>query len=283
MKSNDQESTSLPRAVFVLSPMPRCGTTLLSFVLVESGCCEWPPKDRILAEDFFLKHAQMIEDYCDKTSREWGYFTKDQQELDRLKNLLIAHIGQALLQFAGPQSFKAPIVLKTPHAENIDLLPRLFPESNVLFIVRDGRDAVESAARAFPRAGYEYWMGRWAIGVRDILQFMEKYEKNSQAVSWKLIRYEELISEGSPVVPEILQFFGNKSEFTWRDLQALPVYGSSYLGGKKGEFKWEVKSKPENFSSLGRWSLWDEDRKQKFKEIAGAELIRLQYAKDNRW
>jgi hypothetical protein len=75
----------------------------------------------------------------------------------------------------------------------------------------------------------------------------------------------------------------HKSKFTWSDLHALPVYGSSFLCRENGEFKWEIKAKPENFNPLGRWTLWEEERKQKFKAIAGAELIKLRYVTDDRW
>jgi hypothetical protein len=112
---------------------------------------------------------------------------------------------------------------------------------------------------------------------------MEKYTGNSQTVRWKLIRYEDLLSEKSEAIPEIVNFFGNPGRFTWDDLRALPVYGSSYLSENPDRFKWEVKPRPEEFDPFNRWSYWDTERKQKFKEIAGAELIQLQYVADDDW
>jgi hypothetical protein len=261
----------------------RSGTNLLGFLLIESGCCQWPLRDHVQAEDYFLKHAHLIEEYGDKTCQEWRRFIQDEQELERRKNLLLQSIGQGLVHYASPHTLNAPIVLKTPDSDNVDLLPRLFPQSRVLFIIRDGRDTVESAATAFPLASYEHWMNCWAEGARRLLEFMERPEENLPTVNWKLIRYEELISEQSPIVQEIFDFLGSKSELTWRDLHSLPVYGSSYLSRENGKFKWAINAKPENFNPFGRWTLWGEDRKQKFKEIAGAELIKLQYVKDDRW
>jgi hypothetical protein len=283
VREDGRRESPLLASVHVLSPSLRSGTNLLAFLLIESGCCQWPLSDRIAAEDFFLKHAHLIEESCDRICKEWRGFTKDEQQLDRRKNWLLQSIGQRLLQYADPNALKAPVVLKTPDAGNIALLPRLFPQSRFLFIIRDGRDAVASAATAFPLAGYEYWMNRWAQGTRSLLEFMQRSEENSQSASWKLIRYEELIKEQSSVVQEIFDFLGSRSKFTWRDLQSLPVYGSSYLCRENGKFKWEIKSKPENFDPFGRWTLWGEDVKQKFKKIAGAELIKLGYVEDDRW
>ena len=102
-------------------------------------------------------------------------------------------------------------------------------------------------------------------------------------MNWKLVRYEDLIREQSPTIEEIFDFLGAVTDFTWRDLNSLPVYGSSYLGRATGKFSWEIKAKPENFNPVGRWKLWDAARKQTFKAIAGAELIKLRYAVDDRW
>jgi sulfotransferase family protein len=271
------------KSVHVLSPSPRCGTTLLAFVLVRSGCCHFPPQDRIQAEDFFLKHAHLLAEYCDKTSKEWRWFIDDEKEIERRKQLLLRELGEGLLHFASPNSNdnQAPFVLKTPHSDNLDLLTLLFPQSQFLFIIRDGRDAAESAARAFQWQPHEYWMSLWAQGVRRLLRFIEK--GNETSPGWKLIRYEELIMEQSPVLADVFDFLGWNSNFTWRDLQSLPVYGSSSSALGEGPFKWEIRPKPENFNPVGRWQLWNEDRKRAFKEIAGEELVRLEYVNDDRW
>lgn len=271
------------KSVHVLSPSPRCGTTLLAFVLVRSGCCRFPPQDRIQAEDFFLKHAHLLADYCDKTSKEWRWFIDDEKEIERRKEILLMELGEGLLHFASPNSKDSPLpfVLKTPHTDNLDLLARLFPQSQFLFIIRDGRDVAESAARAFPWQPHEYWMNLWALGARRLLSFIEK--ENKTPPNWKLIRYEELITEQSPVLANVFDFLGRSSNFTWRDLQSLPMYGSSSSTLGDGPFKWEIRPKPENFNPVGRWQLWNEGRKRAFKEIAGEELLKLGYVKDDRW
>jgi hypothetical protein len=39
----------------------------------------------------------------------------------------------------------------------------------------------------------------------------------------------------------------------------------------------------EGVTPYGRWTLWGEDLKRKFKEIAGAQLIQLGYVENDAW
>src|SRR5688572_10896914 len=53
-----------------------------------------------MTEDIFLKHGQLIEEYCQRTTKEWRWFAQEQPELDRRKTLLLQSIKEELSRSA---------------------------------------------------------------------------------------------------------------------------------------------------------------------------------------
>ena len=154
-----------------------------------------------------------------------------------------------------------------------------------MILIRDGRDAVESAVRSWPNRSYEYWMKRWAEGARSILDFMKSEGGSTlQGKSWQLVKYEDLLERPTATITEFLGLLGiDPGSFDWSRVERLPVHGSSQYPDEAGTVTGEKLEKSEDFNPLGRWDHWGWRRKRLFKKIAGKELISLGYASDNRW
>ena len=270
--------------VFIASPTERSGTNLLAAALVESGHFEFPTEDRLLGEDFLLFRADLLVQYCDETVRNWTPWVPDEQELARRRTLLLHHIGDGLLRYSLSENTKRSIVFKTPRPDNLHLLPEIFPKAKLLVIIRDGRDVVDSQCKAWPEETRMEWARNWAQGARRVIEFLRSAPGSPFHSSYRLLRYEDLIRRESGCLPGVMKFLGFEDSLSWKQFDELPVYGSSYLSpSNEKSFQWVVVPKPAGFTTVGRWQLWDEERKREFKSIAGMELKELGYADDDSW
>jgi hypothetical protein len=75
----------------------------------------------------------------------------------------------------------------------------------------------------------------------------------------------------------------DRDAFDWTRLERLPVHGSSQYRDPSGQVTGKFVEKSADFKPLGRWQQWGWRRKRLFKSLAGQELIRLNYAPNNRW
>jgi hypothetical protein len=188
----------------------------------------------------------------------------------------------ALLKEEIPQDKR--LLTKTPVAYNVDKFFDLFPEAKLLILIRDGRDAVESAVRTWPNRSYKYWMKLWAEGARSILDFVQGEGGALQGKSWQLVKYEDLLERPKATITELLRLLRiDPVSFDWSRVERLPVHGSSQYPDEAGTVTGRKLEKSEDFNPLGRWDHWGWRRKRLFKKIAGEELIGLGYASNNRW
>ena len=176
------------------------------------------------------------------------------------------------------------LLAKTPGAYNSDKFFHLFPDAKLLILVRDGRDAVESAVRSWPNRSYEYWTKQWTRGARSILSLVQGDRADLRGKSWELVKYEDLVERPEETVRDLLNFLGiNPINFDWSRLDRLPVHGSSQYPDENGQVTGRKLEKSENFKPVGRWQYWGWLRKRMFKKIAGKELISLGYVLNNHW
>jgi hypothetical protein len=267
--------------VFILGIMQRCGTNFLSDILSIHAGFEAPGN---LAEDFVMEHAHLLLEYGDRTYRRW----KDLRWIknpEGCKKILLRHIGDGIVRLLQQEIAQHKRLLtKTPVAYNVDKFFHLFPEAKLLILIRDGRDAVESAVRSWPNRSYEYWMKQWSDGARSILSFVHGAGSGLEGKSWQLIRYEDLVERPEAIITDVLRFLGiDPRSFDWQRMQRLPVHGSSQYPDEAGTVTGRKLEKAADFNPLGRWDHWGWYRKRMFKKFAGKELISLGYSSNNRW
>ncbi len=260
--------------------MNRCGTNYLSHVLRLHPAFKLPGR---IVEDYALEHSDLLVRYVEKTSRSWGQSIP--VERDAFREHLLGRIGDGILTFLGDQIDDGRRVLaKTPRARHLENFFRLFPGAQLVILVRDGRDVVESAGRSWRYAPGAYWMEQWASGARAILRFVEDTGRHGRGQSWTLVKYEDLIREPERVVRELLAFLKvDETAFNWPGLQSIPLRGSSVHRGSRDRVHWDAVEKPRDFQPIGRWQHWHWAKRQVFKFLAGRELIRFGYVADSRW
>jgi hypothetical protein len=267
--------------VFILGIMERCGSNFLAGALQIHSGFQLP---NVLEEDYLLEHAHLLLEYVDKTYARW----KGQswiEDPEGFREALLRRIGDAIQGILMDRIGKEKRLLaRTPGAFNIDKFFDFFPQAQLLVLIRDGRDVVESAACKWPSESYEFWMKQWADGARSILKFMQTFADRKGA-SWELVRYEDLVDLPQETFTGLLNFLGVESTaFDWSRLERLPVFGSSQCRDEKGNVTGKTVEKSAKFKFQGRWqNKWGWSRKRMFKKIAGKEMIALGYTSDNNW
>jgi hypothetical protein len=266
--------------VFIIGIMHRSGTNFLCDVLRLHSSFRMPLR---VVEDNALKYAPLLVDYADKTYASWG---SGKVPLDEgCKDDLLADFGGGMVRFLRRGLDEgARLLTKTPGTANLVTFFRLFPEAKLLILTRDGRDVVESASRSWGSRPQAYWMMKWAANARQIRQFVEGPGRGHEHTRWRLIRYEDLVTDTATVVRDVLAFVGaDPAQFDWDALERLPLRGSSVHRGEKSEVHWGLVEKPRDFQPIGRWSSWSASRRWLFKRLAGRELIDLGYVGSDQW
>ena len=158
-----------------------------------------------------------------------------------------------ILEFFGKQHKQAIklgkdiVCEKTPrHILIIDHIKRLFPQSHIVIIVRNGLDVVASI-KAKPKS-FDLGLRRWIEAGATLLECRKKYP-----LHW--LRYEDLISNPELTLKDICRF----CELDYED-SILSYYKSSSVPGWHGKNRAELLHQP-LMDRRGRWKeiLTDEE------------------------
>ena len=260
---------------FIVGCMNRSGTNFLERILLQTNYFERPNG---VNEDYLLHRADILSLYIKETIRHWN---KDYEKLNKKDiDAFLSYFGETWYQILqSRKTTQKKIILKTPRAKNISFLNKMFPESKVIFIIRDGRDLVESAAKTFTYAPHRKWMKHWADGINCIYDYMDNSENKGR---FYLVRYEDLYKNPQDVLDNILKFLAcEPCDIDFEN--DIPIIGSSTNRGGREEVHWLPVKKTADFKPLGRWHKWGNLRKIVFKLIAGKELIKSGYVTNNKW
>jgi len=191
-------------------------------------------------------------------------------------------LGAALIAYLydGIQE-QQQILLKAVGTKNLGLFFEMFPYENVILLLRDGRDVVESTCATWPKTPFDETCIKWAANATEILAFEEKgtYPKDA----YLIVRYEDVFDNPLGETARILKHFClDPKLYPAEKAERVPVIGTSELK-KYGRIHWNPIPKPEGFNPIGRWKQWTKDQKKTFKDIAGQTLIRCGYASDMTW
>lgn len=260
--------------IFILGILGRSGTNYLHDLLrLHPDCTIREPP---IWEDSLLFHAGSLSSYCKTVFGYWkqAWSLEEEQEL-----LLYQCLGNGILEFLNINNNGKRIVTKTPTVENIDLFFKLFPQSPLLIIIRDGRAVVESAIRSFPME-FEQTARLWTRNARLIDRFVQTHS-DALGKKFLLIKYEDLVQNAGEEMRKIIRFLDlDEAEYDFNAAQNLPVRGSSsYKGDKSNEknLRWDPLQKDANFQPLERFRHWSKARHQRFNWLACAELNAFGY------
>jgi hypothetical protein len=277
--------------IFLLGIMQRSGTNYLQDILCLHPDCGTGP----MREDFLLHYADFIQSYISNLSETWRRWIDDEE----FTNLLYSNIGNSLVSFLKEQTeekwlkialqkepslshiFKPSpqrLVTKTPSVENLDCFFKLFPNSQLIIIVRDGRAVAESYVKSF-NSFYEMAMREWAKAAQEIISFIE-HNQNSQNKKYYVVKYEDLCNNNQEELLKIFDFLGlNPDLYSFEEASKSAVRGSSSFRGDDRSLHWKSVKKSNEFNPNLRGSNWNQMLHQRFNWIAGEYLVKLGYEK----
>jgi LPS sulfotransferase NodH len=173
--------------------------------------------------------------------RDADYFFSDEHEAawrPALRQLLLTRLAPHL-----PRGARRLVVQEPNGSEGADLIMRALPRSRLLFLLRDGRDVVDSMLDALGRGTWvdtafgvgrdfderarreviEHEAGRWALRTRVT---MAAYESHDPALRLQ-VRYEEVLADTGTQVARVLDWLGSTAPYADRvaanEFAAIPA------------------------------------------------------------
>ncbi len=264
-----------PSPVFIVGVHRRCGSNFLADALQLHPMFQSP---KPLSEDYLLHSANFVNQYIEETTEKWWKkrFEQDKQ-FQICKQSFYSRIGDAMLEMLLERiDNEGRLLTKTPDPDNLDLFFDLFPSAQLVLLIRDGRDVIESSYKSWPSKPRKHWMKMWARGAQIILDFMEGTGQK-HADRWKLVRYEDFL-DGDGAMRQLLDFLNVAPQsFPWEEFHNLPIRGSAVVRGGKPELHWEPVEKPKDFKPTGRWEHWGKWTRWQCERVAGKQLRALGY------
>lgn len=234
--------------IFIISPVKRSGTNYLKNVLCQHQDCFSPGP---IWEDELLRKAHLLADYADFTFQKWNPKWNVESELMPRQQML-GLMGGGLIELLQAQfsnsaakrerfcrDFSRPgtppyrYVTKTPKADNIALLPQLFPDAYLLILVRDGRAAARSGQTSFAKP-FDCAVREWADAMAEIEAFTRSPLFNPER--HRLLRYEDVVAAPSRQMQELMDFLDlDPGRIDPGKLEQMPVVGSSTCAAKAAQ------------------------------------------------
>ncbi|GAK55293.1 hypothetical protein U27_02125 [Candidatus Vecturithrix granuli] len=264
-----------PPTVFLHGVTPRSGTGYVSHLIGLHPDIHKHPQD--IWEVPFLKHSDDLIAFRDHFFDTYPYNRGKIGDDDFFVLFGSAFIGY-MYALTNPQQ---RLLLTEPGVEFLQYFYRFFPHEQLLLLMRDGRDVVESHIKTWSNGSFADYCSYWAQSARLMLQFYEA-SKNTPYQCW-MGKYEEAFFQPEDFVKRICTYLGlEPSKYPYERIADIPVIGSStFQEVQKGN--WVSKPRHENFKPIGRWQQWSEVQKDIFKKIAGQTLIEAAYCHNLDW
>lgn len=259
-------------AIFVLGISQRSGTNFLYQLICLHPHCH----PRWVYEDFLVSHSDLLLRYAESKygswSADWGF---GEDTIDKL----VVNLGRGLHSFLETRDVENQgsgyLVTKTPTCRNLDNYFRLFPQSPLIILVRDGRSVTESLVRGF-HWSYERAMHNWADESHRIVEFEHQWQ-DVKDNRYLIVRYEDLYRNTAVEMTRILLFLDLPVHlYDFNAAAELPIIGSSFANsGDRVDFT--PKEKSSDFDPLRRWSGWSKAMQTRFNWVAGDFLVAFGY------
>lgn len=219
------------------------------------------------------------------------FFSRRYEEVWRplVRQLLLGRFDAEVRDIASRRRIPEPIpVIKEPvGSQAADILMSLLPEARLLFLLRDGRDVIDSELDAFRPGG---WVAQhlpdYTTSDRDRLNFV-----NARAHAWlarteaverayadhgpelrMMVRYEDLLADTQPVLSRLVGWLGLELDEE-ASRTAVAVTDFDRLD--------DTQKGPGKFARAARPGLWREnltaDEQELIEGVMGAKLRELGY------
>lgn len=259
------DMTASRQPVFILAPTTRSGTGYLLNLLALHP--EMIAMRKPIWEDFLVSRSGHLLGYVNEVSGAWAEcsFGVPAQE----RRHLLRCLGDGLITFLNAEGGDRRVVTKTPRVDGLESFFELFPEAFLLLLIRDGRSTVESNVRTWGTS-YATATEYWATGAERIARFI----RIGPAGRWRLVRYEDLLTDLEQELEEILRFCElDLVSYDFHAARRVPLRGSSTDRGGSSVVHWDAVGRPANFAGLTRYAGWSEQQHREFNAVAG-DLLR---------
>jgi protein-tyrosine sulfotransferase len=173
------------------------------------------------------------------------------------------------------------VLVKIPDVQYLSYFYTVFPNEDILLLLRDGRDVVSSTMRTWPDKSFSNVCRQWDLSTKAMLEFRDK-NKEIPSGFW-MTRYEDVVRDPANFARIACEKFQlNQENFPFEKIKNISVRGSSSIKSE-GKVTWNASEKPKGFNPVGRWQNWSKRRKKTFKDIAGETLIAAGYTDNQNW
>jgi hypothetical protein len=277
----------VPALAFVAGSTARSGTNFLGRLLLNhpeicrpAGHWELPLLD--VADEFVAFHTAFLK------RRRKGRLCYSLDDFGRC-------FGDGMLRMLAsqvePPARSAKYLLhKNPSTLGIEYFRTFFPDGKLIFLVRDGRDSVNSllvaagarTARGLRRrVNFYHYTRSWASSASRVLAYVA-----APGADCLLVKYEDLHREPAAVLERIAEYLEIAAPREWLDAaNSLPIKGSGFFrpssdgaAENAGQTYWKDVQKTNRFKPVGRWcASWSKLDKAMFNALAGRQLAELGY------
>lgn len=263
-------------AIIIHGVMPRSGTVYIGELLRLHPDLYAYPND--------LWEIPFLETTGDMLEVQKHFFAAYKKNISRIgENDFLTLFGSAFIAYLYsfvPEGKR--MLLKVPDVQYLNYFLSVFPNENLLLLMRDGRDVVNSTIRTWPQRNFSDVCKLWDYSARMILGHCKRYADTRSKGKW-VAKYEDGVRDPVTFVKDACEHFCiDENKYPFDKLSEIPVMGSSSLK-HHGKVTWDPKEKPKNFNTMGRWKEWTRKKKQTFKKIAGWTLLDAGYCENMDW
>ncbi len=218
------------------------------------------------------------------------YFFSDRYRdvwLPALRRLVTERFDAQIRDVAADKGIAEPVaIVKEPGSHVADMIMSMFPSSRLLFLLRDGRDVVDSWLDAYRDGSWAMKEGAYAVSPEQRLSFVrwqssvwrfrtevvqrayDAHEPSARIV----VRYEELRRQPARVLERICLQFGIRADIKTLESIAERHSFSRAPGQERGS------GKEMRYAEPGRWrQSMTEAEEAAMLEIMGDKLEELGY------
>lgn len=283
-------SLSTVRPIFISGIMPRSGTNFLFDLLQLHPDCH----GGLPGEDNVIRYSPRLLDFASELigswPEDWGIRQIDSE------GLLRRCLGYAMLDFlaangdvddqqrhaeAGLRLVDLAkrgqrLVNKTPSVAHLDACSRMFPESYLIILVRDGRAIVESGIRSEFGWDFEHMVRSWNWSAKEVIRFTES--KKGKETRHITVRYEDLFDNTECELRRVFEKVDlDPGRYDFDTAVKMPVRGSStHKMSDRPDF-FNAVPRSSDFQPKQRHKDWSRAQHERFNWIAGESLQQLGY------
>lgn len=264
-----------PPAIFIHGMLQRSGTNFIGEIMRLYGEIDAYPNG--IYEVPFLQTTGAL------LSAQEQFFQAYQRNRERIgENDMLPLFGASMLAYLhGLTQADRRLMIKVPDVQYLSYFFTMFPFENLLILIRDGRDLVNSTVKSWPNRDFTETCLLWDKTARLIMAFEKQWQPFSR--QFMVVKFEDAVEDPERFARKAGAHFQLDMErFQSQKIKNLPVKGSSSLK-KDGEMTWKPMAKPEGFNPVGRWRDWPEKEKEIFKKNCGQTLMALGYCADLNW